>query len=403
MAFFSASFPLWQGVKEIKYHLTPWLLLIAYFFTQEVAMATPKRYQNTFVGVRPAAMGNAFTAVADDANALYYNPAGLARLETWNLDLISLIVGVNNATAFNSASVAELAQAGKSTGGSSDPSQIIDDLRPVLNELSGENHYARIGLNPSFVMRRFGIGLYAGTELELVPHANALPTALDVSVLTDGQARIGYAHHFFGQKLAVGATLNGYLRAEATLDDFGIFEVADAAGDSKALQEQITKNFHSGWGVGTDLGILFTPVELWKPTFGLVVKDIGDTNFRYYRVIKNSEYAAPPSPVRQTVNTGVSITPQWGSYYVRPSLDFREINLPIPASKKLGLGFEAGIKGNYLKGSVQTGLSEGYFTAGFEADLFLLALRYATYVSDRGTFPTEKPERRHVIQLKVLL
>ena len=32
-------------------------------------------------GVRPQAMGNAFVAVADDVNAIYYNPAGLALVE----------------------------------------------------------------------------------------------------------------------------------------------------------------------------------------------------------------------------------------------------------------------------------------------------------------------------------
>jgi hypothetical protein len=299
--------------------------------------------------------------------------------------------------------VANLAQAGKSTGGSSDPAQIIEDLRPILNDLSGENHYARLGLNPSFVMKNFGLGIYTGTEIELVPHANALPTVLDVSVLADGQFRVGYARHFFGQKLAVGATVNSYARSQAVLDDFGIFEVADAAGDSKALQDKLTKNFSSGWGIGTDVGVLFTPVELWKPTLGIVVKNVGDTGFQYVKIIKTSERENAPPPIRQSLNTGVSITPQWGNYYLRSSLDFRDINIPIPASKKLGLGFEAGIKGNYIKGSLQAGLSEGYLTGGFEADLFLLALRYATYVSDLGTFPTEKAERRHVIQLKVLL
>ena len=29
------------------------------------------------VGARPVAMGSAYTAVADDANALFWNPAGL--------------------------------------------------------------------------------------------------------------------------------------------------------------------------------------------------------------------------------------------------------------------------------------------------------------------------------------
>ena len=32
-------------------------------------------------GARPAAMGGAYTALADDVNALYYNPGGLAQLK----------------------------------------------------------------------------------------------------------------------------------------------------------------------------------------------------------------------------------------------------------------------------------------------------------------------------------
>jgi len=53
------------------------------------------------VGARPTAMGGAFVAVADDANAIYWNPAGLARLEgsvvsfnysTWPAD-VSMATG----------------------------------------------------------------------------------------------------------------------------------------------------------------------------------------------------------------------------------------------------------------------------------------------------------------------
>lgn len=37
-------------------------------------------FQDAAVGVRPAGMGEAFTAVADDANTMLFNPAGLARI-----------------------------------------------------------------------------------------------------------------------------------------------------------------------------------------------------------------------------------------------------------------------------------------------------------------------------------
>ena len=34
-------------------------------------------------------MGNAYVAVADDFNAVFYNPAGLARLDDWYLEIIN--------------------------------------------------------------------------------------------------------------------------------------------------------------------------------------------------------------------------------------------------------------------------------------------------------------------------
>lgn len=38
-------------------------------------------------GPRPAAMGESFTGLADDASAVYWNPAGLSRLDNWQVSL----------------------------------------------------------------------------------------------------------------------------------------------------------------------------------------------------------------------------------------------------------------------------------------------------------------------------
>ncbi|MCE5299288.1 MAG: PorV/PorQ family protein [Spirochaetia bacterium] len=43
------------------------------------------------MGARPAAMGSAFTAVADDANAPYWNPAGITALDRWAISLMGLM------------------------------------------------------------------------------------------------------------------------------------------------------------------------------------------------------------------------------------------------------------------------------------------------------------------------
>jgi hypothetical protein len=50
----------------------------------------------TLQGIRPLGMGDAFVAVVDDRNALYYNPAGLARLDRTRLSGLGLHGGVDN-------------------------------------------------------------------------------------------------------------------------------------------------------------------------------------------------------------------------------------------------------------------------------------------------------------------
>ena len=51
-----------------------WLLLPV------LAVDLRAQREQIFVGTRPLGMGEAFVAVADDGSAIYWNPAGLARM-----------------------------------------------------------------------------------------------------------------------------------------------------------------------------------------------------------------------------------------------------------------------------------------------------------------------------------
>jgi hypothetical protein len=64
------------GIRPLS---TFWaLLLLPVFVTAEGENGAA--FLKIGAGARPAALGDAFTAVADDANAAVWNPAGLARL-----------------------------------------------------------------------------------------------------------------------------------------------------------------------------------------------------------------------------------------------------------------------------------------------------------------------------------
>jgi len=64
----------------------PWVFMLAIGFiliptdTLLGAMRSGAAFLKIGTGARPTAMGEAYTALADDVNALYYNPGGLARL-----------------------------------------------------------------------------------------------------------------------------------------------------------------------------------------------------------------------------------------------------------------------------------------------------------------------------------
>ena len=59
-----------------------------------------REYRWTHYGVRPLGMGNAYVGVADDFNAIFYNPAGLARLDRWDWEIINPTF-TTNLTTFN--------------------------------------------------------------------------------------------------------------------------------------------------------------------------------------------------------------------------------------------------------------------------------------------------------------
>jgi len=64
-------------------------LISTIFFAQSVIAATDNSLMWDFQyrGVRAMGMGNAFNAVSDDADAFYYNPAGLTSIRKFRLDI----------------------------------------------------------------------------------------------------------------------------------------------------------------------------------------------------------------------------------------------------------------------------------------------------------------------------
>lgn len=349
----------------------------------------PLTQSSHIIQARPAAMGEAFTAVADDQNALYYNPAGLARLNTWYLEVLSLQFGFSHDFVDGMDPIMDLLELDMEKVG--EDREIYNKFVEIVRGLIGKPYYGRFGLNPTFVMPNFGLGIYMGAELLMAP---SFSTALvQADVLADSDVRFGYGLNLFGKKLSLGAALA--LRARGHVNFVGSW---DELGKYSDEEFNFAREYvELGRGASVDLGMMFQPVETWEPTLGVSIANVGDAKFFPWKI---EDIEKAPTAARQAVNLGVSVTPRWGEFFARGAVDFRDVNLPLPASQKLRIGAETGW-GDTIR--AQLGWMNNAPTAGIEARLFIVNLRYSTYVIERGYAPGAHPGRVHMINLKALL
>lgn len=366
-----------------------WALVWCYLGSAEIGIARELKW--THFGLRPLAMGNAYVAVADDFNALFYNPAGLARLKSWSGEFFNPNLAISTTTISAVNKVQTLLQG---SGGS------IETVLDILEENTGKNQYVALGLTPHLVAPGFGFGIGLDIPVSVAIHR-------DISVDIDAGPRIllpvGLATNLFEDRLSLGASVKlavaGGVNRQFSINDIGAFSSKKDGESGPKINDYI----EGGAGVGADVGLLFTPIKTMAPTLGISVTDIGGTSFTKQLDVAGSALGKPNLRL-PSVNTGVSLTP-WEAkgMYLRTSVDAHAINQPEHFSKKFNLGLEWGY-GSIIK--VQTGLHQGEFSGGFEFDVLLLAIRFVTYAEQLGVVAGENDnlrDRRYALQIKLLI
>lgn len=338
----------------------------------------------THFGLRPLAMGNAYVAVADDYNALFYNPAGLARLEEWDGEFVNPTLEIGQSTVDFINELLELPN-----GSLEQTSDVLD----LFQAQTGKIHHMAAYFTPHLIFKHFGLGIGLSLPFSLVAHSN-----INIEFKAGPRliAPISFAMNFLEDRLSVGASLKLLVRGGID-ESFTIQSISDFTS-ADALEEIV----EGGSGFGADVGMLFTPIKAMEPTFGLSITDVGGSSYEKFDVGSASTKA--PESRLPSVNTGFSLKPiKTDRMYVLAAIDAHMINQPIHYSHKLNMGLEWGFS-KIIK--VQTGLKEGYLTAGLQFDVGLLNLRFATYSVDHapvvGTHD-DLVERRYTMQLKLLI
>lgn len=355
---------------------------------------------------RALGMGDAFTAVANDYSAIFYNPAGLARREEGQVNL-SLNVGATPAlndfySDFNKIS----------NSGASD-SQKQTDYFNLIQKHYGDVYTLRLApLEGILVRPKWGVALIpADVSIELSMHKQVGPM-VNATVYGDTTLAFSYAddvHWFNYGRLSLGGTAKFVNRA--------FFSKAVSATEL-AANSQIVKreDMLEGYTIDADLGLLWTPeipdqglwsvIRLARPTFGMVVHNIAETGFGQTMKLINSKptQSGTPEKLYRVIDLGSKWEyPSAWIFGGRGVLDVRDIGHPNWNWHKglhAGLEFDWAVK-SWWKGHYRGGFSEGYWTAGVSAELGIFNLDVVSYANDVGSFDTPVESRVYAAKLNL--
>lgn len=381
------------------------LLLIP--FASSAADLTGISYSihHQYTGPRPLGMGDAFVAVANDYNAILYNPAGLARRDRGEINLF-IDAGI-------SASLPKLykdVNAAQKSGTESEQQQAMFDL---LQAQYGKSSGLRVMPLAGFWARpRWGIAVIpADLTMENTFHQGVGPT-MNSTVYLDTTVALGYGDDYKGfstGRLSYGFTgkfINrGYFSKSVNF--------VELASDSSLVK---TSDLREGFGIDGDLGVLYTPnipadgifslLQYARPTFGVVVRNLVETKFKSSAKLLNKQAGQTEAPEQlyRVVDLGTKWEyPSAWIFSGRGVMDFRDLNHPQISFRKslhLGLEFDWSVA-SWWRGQYRVGLNQGYFTGGVSAMFAIFNLDAVTYGEEVGTYSTPAENRVYAVRLNL--
>ena len=370
------------------------LSLVLAFSAVGTAQADPIRRlaQNP----RGLALGGTGMSYADDEMGLYYNPAGLASVDNWWVELLPIMIET-------SPDAVEFGQniAGGDAG--------LDNVSGLIKDLAGRDFHLRAMYYPTAIVNitdgfTFGGGAFFEVEVDLEIRNVAFPETEAYYRLDQGQA---YAVTF---PLGEGTFLTGIgartIKRETgagTITTAKLIEIADS-GESLDITKEL--DIRKGETTAYDLGFLWRleSFSALRGQFAMVVQNVGDASF-------GSVKKGAPDPIPQEIGFGWSFRPRFtpiinGLF----ALEFRDVGFAATdddsIDKRTHFGIEVGIIPMDISTNLVTfrvGYGSGQVSYGLEISLWhSFTLQYVFYGQEYGELAGDDPRERQLLQFNLL-
>jgi hypothetical protein len=327
-----------------------------------------------YKGPRPLGMGGAFVAVSDDANALFYNPAGLADIKAPRASLLTLEVEANRDAHSMYQDAADCDFDNEA------------ETAYFLSKYVGDVGHAAVSSFPFYVRPQFAFGLVGTVKTSLQVHNPQYPRLI-VDGVEDAAVCAGYALPLFDGSLLVGAGAK-YLLRRSVYGDYTLPDIT--AGD---FEDRVEDAIQDGEGALVDVGIIYkvTTYQVWKrPSsfqIGLSASNLVGSELGDARDLGEHVDLGLATHIGEHLTIAVD--------YVDL---FTQIETDDDVGKRLHLGFEYRFTDAL---SIRAGLNQGYLTYGVGFEKKNLQVDLLTYAEEIGSYAGQTDCRRFLFRVGV--
>ena len=355
-------------------------------------------------GIRNLGMGNTGIALSFDENALFYNPAGMASVD-------SILVGFPILNEVSDDSVSIVNEISK-LGGDAKTADIVALL------MGKRVHFRNlIDLNlimPFGELMTFGVASGQESQFDLGVR-NPVSIEIDFGLRLDIITNLGFGMPLARGRWLVGAGVESVERCDIPLTKATFGDVLSNTDLSSSFGSCDPTDLKRGQTFNFGFQRRLETASALKMIWGMTAKNIGGLKFN------RSDNETNPSDQNLELSTGLSWQPSWGPVRMLYAIDLRDLTMKHADDtncqsnkgtdciwKRLHIGTEFGffpIDSGASTFAVRAGFNQGYFTYGFELNPFIffrgLNIQYAVYKTETGNKIGDRPDKRRVLQINL--